>query len=107
MTPEGKVKLLVRKGLEENRILPFSSQLEGRIGSYYMPVQTGYGQRAVDFICVIRGRFVAIETKRPDGGELTEAQTHFLRSTDRSNGVSIVARCWEDVAGPLRQMGFI
>ena len=35
-----------------------------KLGAYfYMPVPAGYGKQTVDFLCCIRGRFVAIETK--------------------------------------------
>jgi hypothetical protein len=39
---------------------------------YWMPVITGFGKRSLDYICCIKGQFVAIETKasgewlRPD-----------------------------------------
>jgi hypothetical protein len=51
MTPESKLKLEVK------------AYLDG-IGAYYfMPVQMGLGAATVDFLCCVKGRFVAIETK--------------------------------------------
>jgi len=51
MTPEGKVKLKVKKLLTS-------------VGAYnFWPVQTGYGAATVDCLGCYRGRFFAIETK--------------------------------------------
>jgi hypothetical protein len=54
MTPEGKIKAEVKKILQS-------------IGAWYhMPVPGGYGTNGCpDFICCIRGVFVAIECKAP------------------------------------------
>lgn len=51
MTPEGQRKLKVKKWLTE-------------IGAYwFMPVQTGYGKKTLDFLCCYKGHFFAVETK--------------------------------------------
>jgi hypothetical protein len=51
MTPEGRLKDEVKAYLDS-------------LGAYYfMPVQMGFGAATVDFLCCVRGRFVAIETK--------------------------------------------
>jgi hypothetical protein len=53
MTPEGKVKDLVKKLLKQH-------------GAYYhMPVQNGMGAPTLDFVCCFKGRYIAIETKAP------------------------------------------
>jgi hypothetical protein len=53
MTPEGKIKFQLKKYLTS-------------IGAYwFMPVQTGWGSRALDFLCCYRGLFFACETKAP------------------------------------------
>lgn len=50
-TPEGKTKEKVKKLLR-------------RVGVYYhMPVMNGMGAPTLDFICCIRGYYLAIETK--------------------------------------------
>lgn len=55
-TPEGKVKKLVRKLLDSYQ------------GVYrFMPVQMGFGEATLDFLCCFNGRFFAIETKAPKG----------------------------------------
>ena len=52
MTPEGKVKKMVKEWLDE-------------IGAYHFwPVPTGYGKRTLDCLVGYKGFFVAIETKR-------------------------------------------
>lgn len=54
MTPEGKVKEVVKKRLKDAGIW------------YYMPVQNGMGVVGIpDFICCAGGLFLAIETKAP------------------------------------------
>ena len=63
MTPEGKVKAKVNKVLKTL----------GADCWRFMPVQTGYGAPALDYLLCYRGRFIAIETKAP-GGKLTALQ---------------------------------
>lgn len=54
LTPEGRVKLAVKRFLTEAGIW------------FFMPVQTGYGVGGIpDFICCWRGLFIAIECKAP------------------------------------------
>ena len=53
-TPEGKLKRICRAWLREDGAYVFS------------PVQMGYGAATVDDLVCWRGRFVAIEYKRPD-----------------------------------------
>jgi len=85
MTPEGLVKQEVLHGL-------------AGIGAYYfMPVQTGFGKRTVDILACYKGRFIAIECKRPEGGKLSKIQRDVLRTVEACGGIGIVARCWEDV----------
>lgn len=54
MTPEGKVKQAVTRLLSKYKGIYF-----------WMPVQTGYGSRSLDFLGCYRGRFFAVETKAP------------------------------------------
>lgn len=57
ITPEGKIKLQVKKLLDHPNIW------------YYMPVTNGMGAATVDFLCVVRvitvPIFFCIETKAP------------------------------------------
>ena len=55
-TPEGRVKAKVKR------------RLKAEFGKHcwsFMPVQTGYGSPALDFLLCVYGWFVAIETKAP------------------------------------------
>lgn len=61
MTPEGKVKALVKKVLSSHEAY------------YHMPVQSGLGAPTLDFIGCHKGRYFAIETKAP-GKKPTERQ---------------------------------
>ena len=53
MTPEGKVKLEVKKVLNKFNV------------HYIMPVQNGLGSPTLDFHCCFHGLYFAIETKAP------------------------------------------
>ena len=64
MTPEGKVKAQVKKGLR-----PIARLWE------FMPVQNGMGKPALDFLICVNGHFIAIETKAK-GKKLTTRQEH-------------------------------
>jgi hypothetical protein len=61
-TPEGKVKNNVNK-----RLKPIAHLWK------FMPVQTGYGIPALDYLLCVNGRFIAIETKAK-GKKLTTRQ---------------------------------
>jgi hypothetical protein len=64
MTPEGRVKAMVKRRLQKE----FGDKLY-----WFMPVQNGMGAPALDFFCCAFGRFLAIETKKP-GGKMTPRQ---------------------------------
>ena len=85
MTPEGEVKQEILHGLV------------GLDAYYFMPVQTGFGKRTVDILACYKGRFIAIECKRAEGGVLTKIQRDVLRTVEACGGIGVVARCWEDV----------
>lgn len=88
MTPEGKMKARIKELLLEG-------QRHGTIYSF-MPVQSGFGQATIDYLCCMRGRFVGIEAKRPGVNKLTSRQelireriinaggTFFLVNDDKS-----------------------
>ena len=68
MTPEGRTKASI------NRVL-------NAFGVYYfMPVQSGFGKKGVDYHCAVRYKDVAlaffIEAKKP-GGSAAKIQTNF------------------------------
>jgi hypothetical protein len=77
-TPEKKVKIKVRKCLDE-------------LGAYYsMPVTSGYGNSgAPDFLVCLEGRFIGIECKA-NGGKPTPLQEKNLRAIEQAGGSSLV-----------------
>jgi hypothetical protein len=81
VTPEGRVKAKVKRALDKL----------GPDCWRFMPVQTGYGSQALDFLLVIRGRFVAIETKAPGKG-LTPMQEGTKAAIEAAGGIVLVVR---------------
>lgn len=89
-TPEGKVKDEIKAHLKA-------------LGAYFfMPVQMGFGVRTVDILACFKGRFLAIEVKRPGGGVLTDNQRGVLVAVRRAGGVALVATSWADVEEALQ-----
>lgn len=77
-TPEGKVKQKV------------SSILKNVPGLFYdMPVPGGYGGSTLDYVGCYRGRFFAIETKKP-GGKPTPRQEHIIARMSEAGGAVFV-----------------
>lgn len=88
MTPEGRVKKEIKQYLDS-------------IGAYYfMPVQTGYGAKTLDFLCCIDGWFVAIETKKP-GATLTKFQELTASSMQDAGAIVIIAHSAAEVRSVL------
>lgn len=83
MTPEGRVKAKVKKALDTL----------GRDCWRFMPVQTGYGSPALDFLLAVRGRFVAIETKAP-GKKLTPLQETTKTAIEDAGGIVLIV--WDE-----------
>lgn len=78
MTPEGRVKAAVKRELDKLTHWRF------------MPVQTGYGTPALDFICCINGWFVAIETKKDAKAKLTDRQLATKKDMEAAGGIVLV-----------------
>jgi hypothetical protein len=75
MTPEGKIKALINHVLTKHGCWSF------------MPVPTGYQGKTVDYLVCHRGRFIAIEAKRPGKGP-TSRQAYILRLIREAGGVT-------------------
>ncbi len=90
MTAEGKVKLRVRKVLDE-------------LNAYYiMPATAGYGNSgAPDFVVCYRGKFIGIECKA-DGRKPTALQYKNLRELGDNGGIAMVVN--EDNVGQLMEV---
>jgi hypothetical protein len=78
MTPEGKVKEGVKRGLR----LLFNCH-----GNW--PVQAGMGTQMLDWVGCVGGRYVAIETKAP-GKKLTPRQEATAADVRAAGGVVFV-----------------
>jgi hypothetical protein len=77
VTPEGKVKLEVKKQLKA-------------LGAYqFWPVPTGMGATTVDCLACLAGRFLGIETKAP-GKKPTPLQYLTLTKIAEAGGLAIV-----------------
>lgn len=103
MTPEGRVKSVVKNFLEERRIYgagskKWQSKILG-LGWYYMPVMgSPFGVHGVpDFVGCYKGRFFGIEAKAADGG-LTPNQILRHDEIRTSKGVVFVVRTLDDLA---------
>lgn len=83
MTPEGRVKAKVKKALKAL----------GRECWMFMPVQTGFGAPALDYLLSVRGRFVAIETKAP-GKHLTPLQETTKAAIEAAGGIVLIV--WDE-----------
>jgi hypothetical protein len=65
-----------------------------------------FGRTGVsDLIACVRGRYFAIEVKRP-GNEPTPIQANFLEKVRVSGGLAMFATSVEDVKGYLRGLGY-
>ena len=97
MTPEGKVKALVKKELDRRGVFHFS------------PAANGFGKAGIpDIIACWRGRFIAIECKAPGKGVtgLTEPQKARIAEIDAAGGITAVISSDDQasVAGQLAGM---
>lgn len=72
-SPEGRVKAEIREYLKS-------------IGAWYVqPIGSGYGAASLDFFVCYRGRFIAIEAKRP-GGKPTPRQDAIMKEVRAAYG---------------------
>jgi len=94
MTPEGKVKLAVKKLLSAYQ--PYT----------FWPVQTGFGGRTLDCLGMYKSYGFAIETKRP-GKTLTPLQQVAARDIEEQGGapVFIIGETACEVDGKITYSG--
>jgi hypothetical protein len=89
MTPEGKVKKVIKETLQEYGVY------------YHMPVQNGMGKPTLDFICCIPvritpemvgetvGLYLGIEAKA-EGEKPTLRQENTMKDIEQAHGLTIV-----------------
>ena len=79
-TPEAKVKAKIKAILKAHNVY------------YAMPIGTGYGNSGIpDFLCCVKGRFLAIEAKAGTG-VTTALQDKNLQLIREAGGVTAVIR---------------
>ena len=76
--------------IKEERVKERVKKLLRKYGAYcLMPVQSGFGSAALDFICCHQGRFFAVETKAP-GKHLTARQELIQQLIEAAGGTVFV-----------------
>lgn len=90
MTPEGKIKAMVNKAINDT----------GRIWKF-MPVQMGMGIPALDYLLCVNGRFVAIETKTK-GKKLTTRQLLTKETIEKAGGKVFIVDDKESLDAAMR-----
>lgn len=71
---------------------------------YFMPVQSGYGSPALDFICCCRGAFFSVETKAP-GKTPTPRQELTMALVKQSGGaVFVIGESYEQTTSTFSGM---
>jgi hypothetical protein len=77
VTPEGRVKAKV------NRVL--APYIKAGWAYKFMPVQTGFGKKTLDYLLCVAGSFWSIETKAP-GKVPTPLQEVHIREIESAGG---------------------
>lgn len=69
-------------------------------GGYDPAARQRYGlvRGCSDLIGIYRGRFIAIEVKRPRGGRVSDEQALFLQLVREHGGIALVARSVDEAA---------
>lgn len=92
MTPEGRVKALVKRALDR-----FKTRYE------FWPVPGGYGPSSLDCLLCINGHFVAVETKAP-GKKPTPRQRNCTRMIEQAGGRVFII---DSAAGVVELVAYI
>lgn len=80
VTPEGRIKAKVSAELKKL----------GYQCWRFMPVQTGFGTPALDYLACINGWFVSIETKKDAKSKLTDRQEATKLDMEKAGGIVLV-----------------
>lgn len=80
MTPEGRIKAMVKRRM--------SQEFPGCY--HFMPVQNGMGAPSLDFLYCIRGLFIAVETKAPGKKPTPRQETTIAQITAAGGAVFVV-----------------
>jgi hypothetical protein len=105
-TPENRVKAEVLRYLKVRRIYCWSNPsgaVRIRPGKFM-----SFGKKgSADILGLLPpdGKFLAVETKAPDG-RLSPEQREFLEMIKQQGGMAVIARSWMDVDQALRKAGY-
>lgn len=95
MTPEGRIKTKLRRRLD----------VELGVDCWaFMPVQTGYGRAALDYILCVKGHYVSIETKRDNKAKLTPRQEIIREGIEAAGGLVLLVCDDESLDRAIRQL---
>ena len=92
-TPEGRTKALINRAL---KTLPRCYK--------FMPVQSGYGAKTLDYLLCVNGHFVAIEAKAP-GKTYTPLQLVHADEIEAAGGYVFLVDGPVSLAYVMRQLG--
>jgi len=81
MTPEGRVKIMFKLAL---------AAAFGGLCWRFMPVQTGFGSVAHDFILCVDGLFFSVETKASPKHDLTPLQKTTKEAIEHAGGTVLI-----------------
>jgi hypothetical protein len=104
-TPENKVKTEVMRYLKIRHIYCWSNPSGAvRIRSNKF---MSFGKKgSADIIGLLPGgKFLAVETKAPDG-RLSPEQREFLEAVTQQGGLAVIARSYRDVEAALTEAGY-
>jgi hypothetical protein len=90
-TPEAKVKGQLKRALDKAFPLHYR----------FMPVQQGLGASTLDYLCCIKGVFVAFETKAP-GKKFTPRQTIVAEDIIEAGGFVFLIDGPESIANAIQ-----
>ena len=88
VTPEGKIKKMVRDVLDEFRELNTFDDFSVTTPKQYWPVPSGMGASDLDCLVCYYGRYIAIETKAP-GKTATPRQRLAIAQTHGAGGIAL------------------
>lgn len=96
MTPEKKVENQIKCYLD--KLGAYHVKIHG---SAYMPAGTP------DILACIKGRFIGIEVKKPNGGVVSALQKLKIKQIKNAGGVALVATSVEEVERELSRHNLI
>lgn len=83
----------MKKFDSEDQVKRAIKQYLDSLGAYWFcPVQMGYGARTVDFLCCVKGHFVAVEAKSSTG-KARGAQMATLQEIRNAGGIALIENC--------------